>query len=296
VSAQRWLIALMAAITLTALTVAAASAATVANGDFETGNFSGWTATDDGGGYGHWGVTSSGTANCGVTPNAPDGSYAGLWDMTDPSWGILTHDLVVPAGGVLSVDYAYENSSSLWAQDGTDPYHVALGPENEWLRIDVIRSSAARDTLAPGDILATIFDSQSGSPAYMQSWVTGTASLAAYAGQTVTFRVVAVNDYSCMPVWVDNLTLTGSAQSSGGGGSRVGYCAAAGDVDPDTGAPFAPGTFLDLVDGQPSTDPHYANATLAQYVEGEGITCDVPPTGYVLNGRHGPYPNWTPQG
>jgi hypothetical protein len=290
-SPRRWLIALVVAIALAGLSVAAGSAATVTNGDFETGNFSGWTATDDGGGNGQWSITATGTAVCSLgTTNTPDGSSAALWDMFDPSWGILTHDLVVPTGGVLSVNYAYDNLAGLWAQDGSNPYSVSLGPQDEWLRIDVIKSTAARDTLAPSDILATIFDSQTGSPAFSQSWVAGTASLAAYAGQTVTFRVAAVNTSSCLPVWIDDLTLT----STSGQVNRAGYCSAAGDTNPYKTEPYAAGTFLDLDYGQPSTDSHYANATLASYVSGKGLTCDPPPAGYVLSGSYGPYPYWAP--
>lgn len=289
---RRLLITFVIAIALAGLTAAAVAAATVTNGDFETGTFSGWTATDDGG-YGSWGVSASGTAQCGLTTNVPDGSDAALWDMSDPSWGILTHDLSVPANGVVSVNYAYDNFAGIWTQDGTDPYSTTLGPQDEWLRIDVIKSTAARNTLDPSDILATIFDSQTGSPALNQGWVTGTASLAAYAGQTVTFRAVAVNDQSCLPVWIDDLTLSGS--TAGGGGQRAGYCSAPGDTNPFTGEVYAQGTFLDLLYGQPSSDSHWANATLAIYVAGHGITCDPPPAGYVLDGAHGPYPNWSPQ-
>jgi hypothetical protein len=295
VSAKRWLIALMAAIALVGLAAVAGSAATVTNGDFETGNFTGWTQTDDGGGSGGWNVTPDGTANCSSNVNAPDGSFAALWDMGGPSFGILTHDLTVPADGVLSVNYAYDNGLGSWDQDGTTPFD--LGVPNEWLRIDVIKSTAATDTLDPSDILATVFDSQTGTPAFTQSWVAGTASLTAYAGQTVTFRVVSVNDEDCLPVWVDDL----SVASTTGQVDRTGYCSAAGNVNPESGKAYPAGTFLDLADGQPSLDPNYANATLASFVAGKGLTCDPAPAGYVLSGTSGitegtpgPYPYWGP--
>lgn len=74
---------------------------------------------------------------------------------------------------------------------------------------------------------------------------------------------------------------------------RLGYCAAAGDTWQD-GAAIAAGTFLDLVAGQPSTDPHYTGATPASFGEGYGLTCDALPalgfkdTGYRVDstGRH----------
>jgi hypothetical protein len=55
--------------------------------------------------------------------------------------------------------------------------------------------------------------------------------------------------------------------------TRLGYCLA--------------GVFLDLVYGQPATDPTYAPATPALFIEGIGITCDPPPPGYVARGFAG---------
>jgi len=57
-------------------------------------------------------------------------------------------------------------------------------------------------------------------------------------------------------------------------GDRYGYCAAAGDTMPD-GAPILPGTFLNLLLGQPLTDSHYTGATPAFYVKGVGIKCSL---------------------
>lgn len=65
--------------------------------------------------------------------------------------------------------------------------------------------------------------------------------------------------------------------------SRAGYCAVAGNTWP-SGASIQPGTFLDLVAGQPDTDPHYKGAIPAYYYEGQGISCDVLP-GYTNTGE-----------
>lgn len=79
--------------------------------------------------------------------------------------------------------------------------------------------------------------------------------------------------------------------------AREGYCSAAGDTFPN-GTPIAAGTFLDLVAGQVDTDSHYLGAVPANYLQGVGITCDLPP-GYTATntfvgsggaGTPGPYP------
>jgi hypothetical protein len=302
VKAWRWWAAVAAVFVIAGLTAGAATAATIVNGDFETGDFSGWTVAQNG--LGAWGVTTNGSAVCGLAPHAPRGADAALWDMTDPSDGFLSQSFTVPANGTISVDYAYWNAASTWEQDlGGDPYSVALFDPNEWLRIDVIAAGAPIDTLDPSDIVATIFDSQSGTPTFDQDWTTGTVSLAAFAGQSVTFRVVVVNDISCLPVWIDNVSVSGGGAPAASV-SHAGYCTVAGNTNPSTGAALAPGTFVNLALGQPDADPHYTGAVPAVYVEGKGITCDSPPAGYTQQGfagnaQHVPsgvYPYYVPPG
>jgi len=59
--------------------------------------------------------------------------------------------------------------------------------------------------------------------------------------------------------------------------ARIAYCSVPGNNLPN-GTPLAPGTFLDLLSGQPETDAHYTGATPAFWVEGTGLTCSLPPT------------------
>jgi fasciclin domain-containing protein len=83
------------------------------------------------------------------------------------------------------------------------------------------------------------------------------------------------------------------------GSARVGYCAVAGNTLP-SGAPVRPGRFLNLRDGQPEADFHYAGAVIANYLEGVGITCLTPSSGFKQEGtapgnKHvpaGTYPYW----
>ena len=75
--------------------------------------------------------------------------------------------------------------------------------------------------------------------------------------------------------------------------ARAGYCSVAGDTWLD-GSPIEPGTFLNLDDGQPSTDWHYTGATPALDVQGLGLTCDPPPAGYGEQGFVGAYPFYAP--
>lgn len=75
-----------------------------------------------------------------------------------------------------------------------------------------------------------------------------------------------------------------TSQSTSVSVEHAGYCSVAGDVNPVTGLPIWPGTFLNLDSGQVATDPSYAGAAPANFVAGLGITCAPPPAGDVQNG------------
>jgi hypothetical protein len=204
-------VVVLAAGGLTLATVAPSSAAgtnILANGGFESGSFSpGWTA--DNAGSGGWGVSSTGTSALAST-NAPDeGNFTALFDQTDPTSGVLVSNaFTVPSNSNLSLDFAYVNDGP-WTQSGT-PFDLTLGLTNQWLRVDVIKASAADTSLAPSDVLLTLFNSQSGSPSLTQNWETLSTSLASLAGQSVELRIAAVDTYTFMPVWVDGVDVTGA--------------------------------------------------------------------------------------
>jgi len=63
--------------------------------------------------------------------------------------------------------------------------------------------------------------------------------------------------------------------------ARVAYCSVAGNELPN-GTPLAPGTFLDLLAGQPDTDAHFKGATPAFWVEDVGLTCSLTPAQAAL--------------
>ncbi len=64
---------------------------------------------------------------------------------------------------------------------------------------------------------------------------------------------------------------------------RGAYCTVAGNTSDSDGL-LMPGTFVNLDDGQAWTDWHYEGASPASFIQGEGLTCDPPPTGSVRAG------------
>ncbi len=196
----------LVAIGVAAPSIAAASGGLV-NGGFETtvNALSGWSTFNSGAGT--WGPTTSGLATCGRVVNRPtQGTSAALFDMSDVSSGVLVSSpFTVPAGGSLSVDYAYVNEARGWAMNSGSPFSL-LQP-NQWMRIDVIAANANPQSLSPSDVLATVFDSQAGSPGLYQAWTTGTVDLSAFAGQSVQLRAIDVTTQACNPMWLDNVQM-----------------------------------------------------------------------------------------
>jgi hypothetical protein len=65
--------------------------------------------------------------------------------------------------------------------------------------------------------------------------------------------------------------------------ARAAYCSAPGNQNED-GSEIPPGTFLDLIVGEPDRNPRLVGATPANFIEGTGLTCSNPPPGFVPDG------------
>src|SRR6476661_581870 len=87
---------------LTALTVLTVSAATISNGGFETGDFTGWTVVTQG--TGNWFVYTGTTAPLTGVPLGssisppPEGNFAAVSDEIGPGTHILYQDIVLEPG------------------------------------------------------------------------------------------------------------------------------------------------------------------------------------------------------
>jgi hypothetical protein len=65
------------------------------------------------------------------------------------------------------------------------------------------------------------------------------------------------------------------------GPDRYLYCAVAGNTD-ESGNPLGVGQTLSLTHGEPVFNKHYTGATLAYWVEGVGLTCQLSPAQAAL--------------
>jgi hypothetical protein len=190
-----------------------AGAATVVNGDFESGNLAGWhvhRATELGDWYAYKGTSppiGSNKQHAAPVQAPPQGAYAAITDELNPDTLVLYQDVVLrPEYDHRLSLFAYYTSQEPIAIPTPDTLSVsdeALGNQaNQQYRIDVIKPSAPLESIDPADILRTVFRTQSGDPREMPP-TRMTADLSAFAGQTVRLRIVVAAHEETLNASVD---------------------------------------------------------------------------------------------
>lgn len=194
----------VAASALAAFVLAAgAGAATVANGGFETGDFTGWTKTTSGSGdwFVYTGTTSPFSSQTIAAP--PEGTFAATTDQTGPGSHILYQDVALEPGHshTLSFILYYENRNVLFFSP--DSLSESVVP-NQQYRVDIMDPAAPVDSVAPGDVLATVFRTMPGDPA-SKPYTPMTFDLTPFAGQTVRLRYAEVDNQFFFQASVDRV-------------------------------------------------------------------------------------------
>ena len=202
------------------LAPAVARAATVVNGGFETGDFTGWHEQDQAGSGGTWYVYSgtSSPLNGFSIPAPPQGTHAAITDQTGPSSNILYQDIALEAGArhTLSL-YVYYHSQAPMVSPPTLDY---TGVPNQQYRIDVMKPSAALTSVNPSDILLTVFATKTGDPESMAPTLV-TVDLTPFAGQTVRLRIAQVDNEFYQNAGVDGVTITSTPAATTGSATGV---------------------------------------------------------------------------
>jgi hypothetical protein len=200
---------------------ASASAAIVANGDFEAGSLEGWTHAEQPGGEGAWFAYSRTQEKGGLlTPGPPP---SGEWaagvsnSLPTPETSYLYQNVTLPPASSdrLSMYLYYSAFAPISVPTPNSLFtsESPLAPPNQQVRVDVLRPNAPLESLSPNDVLATVYASKPGDPEVLEPTVLS-ADLSALAGQTVRLRIaVAVQD-GPMEVGVDGVTIESSPLAS----------------------------------------------------------------------------------
>jgi hypothetical protein len=195
-----------------------AQAASVVNGDFETGDLSGWTVNStSSAANGTW-FNYSGTVApltgvpLGSTVSAPpQGIYAALADQVNAGRRLLYQDValdpVAPGDSLtLSLFAYYKAQQGLLGNPTPDSLDQSAPGINEQYRIDVMSPSAALTSIAPADVLVNVFRTHAGDPQNMAPTKL-TADLTPYAGQTIRLRFAEVDNNGVLNASTDDVRI-----------------------------------------------------------------------------------------
>ena len=196
---------------------AGAGAATIFNGDFETGDLSGWTVqrvanTGEGGWFAYSGTEPplSYEKTGAQLPAPPQGHYAATTDEKSASAWAMFQDVGLEPGLIqkLHLIVYYNSPLAAIAVDPAEP--LGKGAFNQWYRIDVLRQGAPVNSLAAGDVLETVFQTTPGAPKTMAP-TSVEADLTPFDGQTVRIRLMVNAGGSYLYAGADAISLTSTA-------------------------------------------------------------------------------------
>lgn len=214
------IVAMLAAILCLALLAPRnAGAATVVNGDFETGTLSGWQVQDfpsssppENSWFVYSGTTAPTSGN--PVPAPPQGKFAATSDQGGPGTHFLYQDVALEPyyAHTLSMIAYYESQAPI-AIPSPDTLSYASEQPNQQYRIDVMKPTAAIDSLNPADILATILATKTGDPQVLAP-TQFTADLTPFAGQTVRLRLVEVDNQFFFNAGVDAVSIASTPPSN----------------------------------------------------------------------------------
>jgi len=220
-----FLVAVLAAVAVPAV----ADAATVVNGDFESGTLAGWTvsqATELGNWFAYKGTEppiKHNRKDAASLQAPPQGSYAATTDEANPDTLILYQDIALEAGFSHRLSMlVYYNSYEPIAIPKPNTLSVedqVLGESlNQQYRIDVMKPDAPLDSLDPADILRTVFQTKRGDPTAM-SPTKLTVDLTPFAGQTVRLRIANAAHEEVFNAGLDAVSISTTTPKGLPGGS-----------------------------------------------------------------------------
>lgn len=196
-------VAVVFAIGLLTVGAAGAAANTVVNGDFETGDFTGWSLVDEPQPpSGSWLVYNAE----GPFQPPPQGEFAAITDQGGPGTHILYQDVPIEAGQpYLSMTVYYDSSGPITVPTPDTLEATEGGDENQQYRIDVMDPAAPIESIDPSDIFARMFRTLEGASTSIAPRRVG-VDLSSFVGQTVRLRLAEADTLGPFNAGVDLVT------------------------------------------------------------------------------------------
>jgi len=193
------------------LFVGTANASLITNGDFETGDFTGWN-TSQAGGSSLFVAANPGDPNLGSSPT--NDSYAFAGNQRGPSQNIFWQSFVVPTALTaltFSFDYAYENFASAGFLNPNPDTLSHTGVSNQQFRVEILNATALFDTVNPTDIIFSAIQTAPGS-LDPQPWTSFSqnifSAVSPFQGQNLQVRFAQADNQGSFDIGFDNVSLS----------------------------------------------------------------------------------------
>lgn len=193
----------------------AAQAASVINGGFETGDFTGWTVVQQNNSDGDFFITGGGRSpdSRSRIPTPSEGENYAVTDQFGPGSYVLSQDIILEANSShqLSFDWFAQTESS-FANPGTMDFR---GPENQQFRVDIVEAGFSDWFGSDSNVgvLANIVPPViEGSPIFRFN--STTFDLTSWAGSTVRLAFRQVDNRGHFQAGVDNVSITSTPTQS----------------------------------------------------------------------------------
>ena len=189
--------------------------------DFESGALDDWRAVSAG--SGSWFVYSDGETAPDpeqsdpnfpfAMPDPPQGGFAAVTDMAGPGTRILYRDVTLNGELTLHATVFYEGSAPF-----STPDTLAFdAPEaNQQFRIDLVDPLAPIDSVADGDVLASVFRTEAADPTSLEPTEVS-FDVSDLAGQTVRLRLAQTDNSGPMRAGVDDIRFEPVGGDAGAG-------------------------------------------------------------------------------
>jgi hypothetical protein len=202
---------LVAACAVAALSTSARAAPPLINGDFETGDYTGWSVNVEDGSDGalsviQYSVGATPISNAPFQNNAAGGQFFSTSDQGGPGSYSLTQSFTLET--FYTVTIRWDQFANNWAGvDFANGRDFTTDP-NQNAVVDILTGTADPFTDAPGDIVATLWgpgsDNFAGNP---NPWTSYAVTLNLAAG-TYQLRFAETDNQSFFNFGVDNVAIT----------------------------------------------------------------------------------------
>lgn len=186
------------------------SAATLTNGNFETG-LAGWTVLNQSGSNGSW-FQQTGTLSPEsdfAVPSPPLGSFAAMTDQFGPGSHVLYQDIFLESNSLhtLSLQTFLGNRGNAFVTPNSMSFTIT---QNQQFRIDIVPTSFDNffSGTASGGVLTNVFQTSVGSELVFTDYQNLTSDLSPFAGQTVRLAFREVDNQGGFQVGVDNINIS----------------------------------------------------------------------------------------